>query len=107
MLAGQQCVRASRARPPAEQLHGMDAGLDRKHLSTTSALTQRGDIVRLCDRLDPRVVAVDGGHVATVQTAAKWSPAAAIVKACQTSWYENVAGRSVGHLRPKPTAPTV
>ena len=41
------------------------------------------------------------------QIAARWAPAAAMVKACHTSWYEKTFGPSVGHLRPNPIAPTV
>lgn len=32
--------------------------------------------------------------------------ASKVVKGCQTSWHEKVAGRNVGHRRPNPTAPT-
>lgn len=46
-------------------------------LSAAGALATDTDVIRCAG--------VGDGHVATVQMAAKWRAAAAIVKACQTS----------------------
>ena len=47
------------------------------------------------------------GQAVTIHTAARWAPAAAIVAACHTSWYEKTLGLSTGQPRAKPAAPTV
>ena len=79
---GKQFVVAGGTGPPVTQRGRISFRGDREVQSTASASARDVCIAT---------------HAATTQTVAKCSPAAASVKACQTSWYENVLGRSVGH----------
>lgn len=84
---------------------GNDGSANRDGLSSSEPQRRDAGLVGLLPR--DRSGYTSNPQVAMTHTAAKWTAAAATVNTCQTSWYENTAGRSLGWVRENQWAPTM